>query len=503
MRIRLPWAPLLALATAVFITSLTETLPAGLLPGMSSTLDVTPSVAGQAVTGYAAGTALTAIPLARATARVNRKTVLLWALGIFAVANTVTALIPSYAVMLTGRVVAGVAAGLAWAVLAGYARRLAPAGLEGRAISVAMTGIPVALALGVPAGTFIGQHLDWRVAFLAVTVTTIGVIAWIGFGVPAVSVDTRNGTERTATARTTLAIPGVAAIMAVVLLFVLGHTILYAYIAPYLEAVRLGSHIDTILLVFGGTSLVGIWLTGRYIDTRLRTLTLLAAILFVIAGIVLAAGPAPLLIWVAVAVWGLGWGGVPSLLQTAAPRAAATHSPAAADTAQAILVTLWNAGMALGGLLGGIVLASAGMLAVPLAATAFVVTALAITALGRAHAFRSTPSPPNPTGHPKSAPGARSSDPRLEVRQSPRARYWRTASGRKITVSRAGQSSAIRIECWLAQSPEFQPGLPNSSRIAVAVAEIGFQVAIAPSQPGIVAGETNALDRKPTGHTTI
>lgn len=386
---RLPWLPLLALSTAVFITALTETLPAGLLPGMSATLGVSAAMSGQAVTVYAAGTALTANPLARATAPFNRKTVLLWSMAIFAVANTLTALIPIYTIMLAGRVIAGIAAGLAWAVLAGYARRLAPAGLEGRAIAIAMTGIPVALALGVPAGTFIGQHLDWRAAFLAITVAAIGVIIWIAGGVPAVSNGAQDDAARAATARATLAIPGVLPIMAVVLLYVLGHTIVYSYIAPYLEAVGLGSQVDLILLVFGAASLVSIWLTGRYVDTRLRALALAASILFVIAGTVLATNSAPILIWIAIAIWGLGWGGIPSLLQTAAPRAALVHSPAAADTAQAILVTLWNAAMALGGLVGGIILAGIGTTAIPIAATSFVVLSLLIIAVARRHAFPS------------------------------------------------------------------------------------------------------------------
>lgn len=386
-RLTLPWPPLLALSTAVFITSLTETLPAGVLPGMASTLGVSPSLAGQAVTVYAAGTALTAIPLARATARVDRKTVLLWAMAVFAVANTVAAAIPIYPIMLAGRVVAGVAAGLAWAVLAGYARLLAPAALEGRAIAVAMTGIPVALALGVPAGTSIGQHLDWRLAFAAVTLATIGVIAWIALGVRSVTDRSQAEASRAPTARATLAIPGVPGIMTVVLAYVLGHTVLYAYIAPYLESVGLGSSVDLILLVFGGVSLVSIWLTGRFVDRRLRRLALASSILFIVAGTVMATSAASLPIWIAVALWGLGWGGVPSLLQTAAPRAVSVHDPAAADTAQAILVTLWNVAMSLGGLLGGIVLAGIGPAAIPVAATLFVALSMATIALARSHAF--------------------------------------------------------------------------------------------------------------------
>lgn len=126
-RQRLPMLALLALATAVFVTSLTETLPAGLLPDMSHDLRVSESATGQTVTIYAIGTALTAIPLTAATAGWRRKRLLLTAVAGFAVANTVTALSSVYGLTMVARFLAGVAAGLAWALLAGYARRMAPA----------------------------------------------------------------------------------------------------------------------------------------------------------------------------------------------------------------------------------------------------------------------------------------------------------------------------------------------------------------------------------------
>src|SRR5689334_6473626 len=155
---------LLALTTAAFVTVLTEALPAGVLPGMSAGLGVGESAAGPAVTVYARGPALTAIPLAAATATWSRKRLLLAGVAGFAVANTVTALSASYPLTMIARFVAGVAAGVVWALLAGYARRLAP-GNQGRAIAIVMAGIPLALSLGIPAGTFLGGLLGWRSAF--------------------------------------------------------------------------------------------------------------------------------------------------------------------------------------------------------------------------------------------------------------------------------------------------------------------------------------------------
>lgn len=320
---KLPLPALLALATAVFITSLTETLPAGLLPAMSADLKVGESATGQTMTIYAIGTALTAIPLTAATAGWRRKRLLLTAMAGFAVANTVTAVSANFPLTMVARFVAGVAAGTAWALLAGYARRMAPVHLQGKAIAIAMAGIPIALSLGVPAGTFLGQTLDWRVAFLIMTALTIVLLAWITAIVPDYPGQRPEGRMPM---RRTLTIPGVAPVLFVTLVFVLAHTILYTYIATFLDRLDMGDSTGLVLLLFGAASLVSIWIVGAHINRRLRTLTIAGTLLVAVAAVILAVpadSPAP--VCLAVLLWGLGWGGVPTLLQTAAGDAGASR----------------------------------------------------------------------------------------------------------------------------------------------------------------------------------
>jgi predicted MFS family arabinose efflux permease len=374
---------LFALTTAAFVTVLTEALPAGVLPGMSAGLGVGESAAGQAVTIYALGTALTAIPLASATATWSRKRLLLAGVGGFAVANTVTALSGDYALTMVARFAAGVAAGVVWALLAGYARRLAPAGREGAAIAVVMAGIPLALSLGIPAGTFLGGVLGWRSAFGVMSVIAVVLLAWIAAGVPGQPGRTAG---RVPVLRT-LTVPGVAPVLVVTLVFVLAHTVLYTYVATFLGHVGLGGSVDVVLLVFGVASMAGIGIVGARIDRALRVLTVLSTILVAIAATLLATfAGSPVLIYLAVALWGLGWGGVPTLLQTAAGNAGGE----AADNAQAVLVTLWNAAMAAGGVAGGVLLDAAGPAVFPWTLLALLVPVLAVVLGARRHGFPRT-----------------------------------------------------------------------------------------------------------------
>ncbi|MFI8256463.1 MFS transporter [Streptomyces filamentosus] len=380
-REKLPLLALLALATAVFITSLTETLPAGLLPAMSGDLGVSESATGQTVTIYALGTALTAIPLTAATAGWRRKRLLLTSMAGFAVANTVTAVSSVYGLTMAARFVAGVAAGLAWALLAGYARRLAPERLQGRAIAIAMAGIPVALSLGVPAGTYLGKVTDWRVAFLVMTGLTVALLVWIAAAVP--DHPGQRAGERPGMLRA-LKVSGVPAVLFVTLVFVLAHTVLYAYVATFLGDLGMGDSTDLVLLVFGAASLASIWIVGARIHRQLRQLTVASTLLVAVAAALLGVfAEQTAFVYLAAVLWGLGWGGVPTLLQTAAGEAGGEQ----ADGAQAMLVTLWNVAMAAGGVIGGVLLDTAGSESFPWTLVVLLVPVLLVVLRARAHGF--------------------------------------------------------------------------------------------------------------------
>lgn len=378
---KLPLGALLALAMTGFICIVTETLPAGLLPEISSGLNVSASFAGQMVTVYALGSLLAAIPLTIATQSWRRRTVLLLTIVGFLVFNSITALSADYWLTLVARFFAGVSAGLAWSLIAGYARRMVTAQLQGRALAVAMVGTPIALSLGVPLGTWLGGFMGWRMAFGLMSAMTLVLIAWVLIKVP--DYPGQSSAQRMAL-RQVFVTPGVRSVLGVVFTWMLAHNILYTYVAPFVAKAGLASDVDLVLLVFGVAALAGIWITGRLVDRHLRTAVLVSLATFAAVAVFLGlfSGSA-LAIYIGVFVWGLTFGGAATLLQTAL----ADSAGEGADVALSMNVVVWNSAIAGGGLLGGVLLGQWGVSSFPWVLLVLALLSLTIAAQARVHGF--------------------------------------------------------------------------------------------------------------------
>ncbi|WP_312829135.1 MFS transporter [Pantoea anthophila] len=378
----LPLASLLAFAMTGFIAILTETLPAGLLPDISQGLGVSQVMAGQLVSLYALGSLLAAIPLTVLTSGWRRKKVLLLAIGIFVIFNTITTFSASYWLTLAARFMSGVAAGLAWGMLAGYARRLVSPDLQGRALAIAMVGIPVALSLGTPAGSWLGNMLGWRVAFGLMAALAIVLFIWAWVAVPDLP---GQKADRRLPVWQVFRMPGVRPVLAVIFLWMTAHNILYTFIGPFLALSDMSNAVGLILLVFGLAALTGIGTTGIWIDRHLRRLVLLSLAALAAVSVVLAMGMREqVVIFLAVIVWGWSFGGASTQMQTAAADSAGNH----VDVVQAMVTTAWNLAIASGGILGGLLLNRAGAASFPWALMALMAVAFVIALLAKQQAFR-------------------------------------------------------------------------------------------------------------------
>ncbi|NWA88954.1 MFS transporter [Pseudomonas sp. D8002] len=383
----LPITGLLALTTASFIATANESVPAGLLPHISDTFEVSQAWAGQWVTACALGSGLAAVPLTLALQGWPRRLVLLLTVGVFCLCNAVTALSPYFALTLVARLIVGVATGVAWSLLAGYARRMVAAPLQGRAMAVAMLGIPVALALGVPLSAWLGEQIGWRNVFGLLAALSLALMVWIRLNVPDFA-GQRAG-QRLSLGHV-LSRPGVRPVLTVVMLWIMAHYMLYTYIAAFLASVGLDGQVEQALLAFGIAALVGIWLTGLLIDRWLRRLVLLSLAGFALVSLALALGGLPAIaVYVAMAAWGLSYSGAPTLLQTALANAAADG----ADVAQSMLVTVLNLAFAGSAVVGGVLLETTGVGSIPWATLGLVLLAWLVVKVGGQAGFRSLSKP--------------------------------------------------------------------------------------------------------------
>jgi predicted MFS family arabinose efflux permease len=148
----------------------------------------------------------------------------------------------------------------------------------------------------------------------------------------------------------------------------------------------LSQRVDLILLVFGIIALASIWLVGVLIDRWLRELVLGSTVLFIAAALIFGIQESnTTLVAIAVAIWGLAWGGAATLFQTASAKAAG----GAAEVAQSMIVTVWNIAMAGGGVIGGLLLERTGVGAFPWALLALLLFTLAVISSARSHGFPS------------------------------------------------------------------------------------------------------------------
>ena len=352
---KLPLAGLIALALSGFLAIMTETLPAGLLPQIATGLHITTGSAGQLVTLYAMGSILATIPVIALTQSWTRKHLFMTAIGGFLLFNSLTAFAGSYWLALLARFAVGVAAGVVWGMLAGYARRMVPANLAGRAMAIALVGTPVALSFGVPAGTWLGNQVGWRLVFGIMSVFAALLLVLVWRTLPDFPGTT--GREQV-TYRAVWHNAGVRPLLLVTLLWLGAHNTFYTYIAPFLAAKHV-AHVDVALLVFGIAALISIVLTGIWIDRHLRKLAIGSLILFVISAVLLGMVGLPL-VWIA--LWGLSFGGAATLLQTALGQRVTND---ALDIVMSLNATVWNVSIALAGALGGLLVQAGGAILLP------------------------------------------------------------------------------------------------------------------------------------------
>lgn len=364
-----PTAALLVLALAVFTNITVEMLPMGLLLPMSRELGVGEGAIGLLVTIFAFTVVASSTTLIRLTRRVPRHLLVITVLVVFAASCFGSALAPDYAWSVAFRVIGGIVHGIFWTVVGAYAAYLVHPQQLARAVAITSTGGSFAYVLGLPLATLLGQLIGWRWSFALFGVVCLVVAVAVWRLLPAV--DHLRDTATTSTGSVAVPIPepgksvrGVALSILSTMVVMLGHYALYTYVSPFLvdHAGIPESWLSGALLAYGIVGIVAVVAIALWLGRRPTASTLAMMATGLLAMLVLGLSQQVVLTVAAVMAWAFALGALPALLQTRQLQAA---SERILQQASAWYTTGFNVGIGAGALLGGLVLESLGVAALP------------------------------------------------------------------------------------------------------------------------------------------
>ena len=346
---------LIGLSGGTFLYTAAEALPIGLLLPMSADLGAPPSQVGMLVTAYAAVVMVASVPLTALVRRVRRRPLLSVLLTGFIISTAVTVFSTSYVLLLAARMVTGASHAVFWAVVVPTAAGLFRPERRGRAVAVVFAGGTLALALGVPAGTWLGERVDWRASFMAVAALGAMVLVVVAVLLPSTRPEDGHAARGAAPDARRFWL-----LVAVAILTTAGAIAAYTYVAVFVTEVSgfSASSVGAILLARGVASVIGAFAIGPVVDRNpwfalVATIGLQAGAL---TGLY-AFGQWPAASVVFIALAGLGFAAFTAALGGLVLEVAPGRSDLAAATVSAAV----NVGITGGALAGGLVLPSHGV----------------------------------------------------------------------------------------------------------------------------------------------
>lgn len=387
---------LIALAISAFAIGTTEFISVGLLPMIAEDLNISITLSGLTVTLYALGVTFGAPILTSLTTGVSRKTLLMWIMLVFIAGNSLAALSSGIVMLLTARVISALSHGIFMSIGSTIAASLVPENRKASAIATMFSGLTIATVTGVPLGTFIGQQIGWRAAFISIVI--IGFIALIA---NMVLVPSRLGKGSKTSFRDQVKLITNKQLLTALIITALGYGgtfAVFTYLSPILHEITgfKETSVAFILLLYGVAIAIGNIIGGKLanrnpLSALFYMFALQAIVLFILAF------TAPYKIAGLITVLAMGLLAFMNVagLQVYVVMLAERYVPKAVDVASALNIAAFNAGIALGAYLGGIVTEGLGLIHTTWIGALMVLAAVILTAWSRiqerqAHNTRTT-----------------------------------------------------------------------------------------------------------------
>lgn len=365
-----------------FAFGLSEFVVAGLVTAIASDLQTQIAAAGGAIAAYAFGAAIGAPFITALLSHWKARQVLMLAMAVLTVGSVLMSLSPNLALLLAIRFLVGLFHGVFMAVASDAATELVPPQQAGRALSVVWIGLTLALALGVPLGTFLGSMWSWRGVFLSVALLGMaGMLGLMRFMPQAAHKE--GGTPVRAWASIqAIAHPQLLMAAGIGVLVSMATFSFFTFVSPYLlQITQVGTQwLSVGMLLFGLCSIAGNLLGGHLADAMDAGHAILAALLGLalnLAGLY-GASSHPLLMMALIGMLGVFFFAIVTMLTLRLLQLARHHVPASTAVAAGLNIASFNLGTALGGGLGSITIAWGGLSYVPLTGTLAALAALAL-----------------------------------------------------------------------------------------------------------------------------
>ncbi|ANB92046.1 hypothetical protein MOVS_08745 [Moraxella ovis] len=341
------------LAFAAFIFNTTEFIPIALLSDIGTSFSIPVDKVGIMMTVYAWIVALASLPLMLATAKMERKRLLVGVFTLFVASHILSAVATSFGVLLIARTGVALAHAIFWSITASLVVRLAAKDKRTKALGLLATGSALATVLGLPIGRLVGQHLGWRASFALIGV--LALICLVIFWKILPNLPSRN-VGNIKSLPDILKNTPLLLVYLMIILIVTAHFTAYSYIEPFmLNVVNFSANFATwILLMFGLAGIMASILFGRYYERMERSFLWLAMMAIALGLSTLFLSSDMSALWVINAfLWGIGATTISLVLQIQVLRLA----PKATDVAMSLFSGIFNIGIGGGALLGGIVIA--------------------------------------------------------------------------------------------------------------------------------------------------
>ncbi|MFB1051971.1 MFS transporter [Paraliobacillus sp. JSM ZJ581] len=339
-----------------FVVGMVELIIGGILDLVAADLNVTLGKAGLLISVFSLFFAITAPLLMIATAKFERKLLMLIFLFLFSLSNFIVALSPVYSILFIGRMLSAASGSLLIMLCLTMAANIGSEKNRGRAIGFVSMGISGSIVLGVPIGLVLGNTFDWRAPFLLIVFLTllsmVGVYFFMDKIPPKPQVALKEQINSLKESKVLLA-------HSTTFLFMTGHTILYAYFTPFVKETMgvSGSWLSLIYFLFGIAAVsgggVGGIISDRFGTKRTMPITL---IIFSLSIFIL---PLTTSVWpvfiVIMIIWGMmSWAITPALQSYLIESA-----PETADVQQSLNNSSLHFGIAFGSFIGSIVIEQA------------------------------------------------------------------------------------------------------------------------------------------------